>query len=166
MSKSQWISHLLNSQIVNGADKTQYMTVHRGIQRSKWDVGCGWKYHCILTAVPCLTPLIHLPLPFFRHPVSPSINAVVFFFSDPSSSPPWCCVPSPHSPPSTPLPPSLPHSVFLSRMTPTDRCLFFILLLCPWTLGCAVFDELGQLDIKMHEEPYAGGRDGLFPLQK
>lgn len=123
------------------------------------------KYHCKywqLCPVPCLTPLIHLPLPL-SFPIPGLFQSMLLFFRSfficlfdaASLSPPPH--PSPHPP---------PPSVSLSRVTPMDRCLYLRLLLCLWTRVRPGFDGLGQWDINMHGEPYAGGRDGPFPLQK
>ncbi len=97
------------------------------------------KYHCKywqLCLVPCLTPLIHLPLPL-SFSIASLFQSMLLFFCDPFSSVHWCCIPSSH--PTHLPPPPLLLSLRLSRVTPTDACLYFRPILCPWTLGCSVF---------------------------
>lgn len=114
----------------------------------------------VLTAVPCALlnpthPSSSLP------PFSLSINAPVFL--DPCSTLYWRRIPS-----SFPSSPPLPRSVSLSAVTPTDRCLYFRLLLCPWTLGCPVFDGAGDSQILkcMRSHMLAGATDCFLSRNK
>lgn len=132
---------------------------------SEWNPGDIWqcsvgckcpdglsKFDCKywqLCPVPCLTSLIHLPLPL----TGPFQSMLLFFRS-------FFICPLEAAPP--------PHllSVSMSRVTSMDRCPYFRLLLYLWPRLCPVFDGLGLWDFSMHKETYAGGRDRLFPHQK
>lgn len=114
------------------------------------------KYHCKywqLCPVPCLTPLIHLPLPPFSSIPCPFSNQCSSFCRIPQLLLPLRVIlPSLKSDPDGQMSPFQTTSVSLdSRVRPV----FFFFL-----------KELGQWDINRHKGPDAGGRDrSSFPLQ-
>lgn len=119
------------------------------------DPDAKFKHHCTywqLCSLPYLTLLIHLTLPLsFTIPsLFQSMILLLFLFLDASSSGLWrmpssACIRTP------PLPQYLS-----ARATPADRCLYFRLLPCPWTVSCPVFDNQDSKILKCmrsHAEP-------------
>lgn len=105
--------------------------------KEREDPAGKFKYHFKywqLCPLPCLTPLIHLPLHLSRTVLCSLFQSMllflVFFPSDPASSVYW------HMPSSLCIPtPPLPPTVLLLEWPRPDRCLYF----CPWTLGLSCF---------------------------
>lgn len=142
---------------------TQFMTAQHTRDDEHPDV--LFEYHCKywqLRLTPCLTPLIHLPLSFTIPSLLQSMLPVFSILLY------WCYIPSPPCILLLLLLPSLPSLIHClsARVTPTDRCLHFRPYFSVLGLWAVVFlTGLGQRDIKMHEEPYAGERRTISALE-
>lgn len=124
------------------------------------------KYHCKywqLCPVPCLTPLIHLPLPRF-FPIPSLFQSMLIFLLDSAAPPP----PS-HPPFSSPSASSSPRAPSLKSDPDGQMSPFQTTSVSLDSRVCPVFffffKGAGQWDINRHKGPDAGGRDRSFPLQ-